>query len=104
MKAEYYYVESTIKPEAVESVGGIVYFRKNIAKVEQSDGGYYWTYYEAKMPYGDFQKYSELLAAENSGEIEQLKQAQSESDDNQLAIMDAIACLYEAFTGYSSES
>lgn len=106
MELQYKYAESTVKPAALEVTEGTVYIRKDITSVtrihEQGDETVYWTYQEAELTPKEFNEYTSLLMAENaikgtndSSNIVQLMAAQETGDTNQLAIMEAIADLYD---------
>ena len=107
MELNYKYAESTIKPAALEVAEGSVYFRKEINSItrssEQGYNTFYWSYPVAQIPPLDFTHYTNLLMPSNtitakndSENIVQLMIEQENSDDNQLAIMEAIADLYDA--------
>ena len=106
MELNYKYAESTVKPNALELTDGTVYIRKDISSITRSSeqGGetLYWTYQEAELTPEEFNQYTSLLMAENaikgtsdSANIVQLMVGQEMGDGNQLAIMEAIADLYE---------
>lgn len=106
MKLEYKYGESTVKPPFIERGYSTVYIHKDIVSEEREnlDGSTttFWTYQEAKMPIEEFDKYIELLMANNaikgvndSENISQLVDGQANGDNNQLIIMEAIADLYD---------
>ena len=70
---------------------------------EQGDKTTYWTYQEAALTPREFNEYTNLLMAENaikgtndSDNIVQLMAGQETGDSQQLAIMEAIADLYDA--------
>ncbi len=90
MEPNYRYSESTIRPEQVEVAGETVYLRKDIkeSKREDMNGGTvsYWTYQEAAMPVEEFNRNSSAL----------LMARQINGDGDRLAIMEAIADLYDA--------
>lgn len=107
MELNYKYSESTVKPAALEMMGGSVYLRKDITSImrtfEQGDKITYWTYQEAELTPQEFNEYTNLLMAENaikgtndSDNIVQLMAGQETGDSQQLAIMEAIADLYDA--------
>ena len=108
MELDYKYAESTVRPTALEiSVAGIVYIRKDIISIvrtsEQGNKITYWTYQEAVLTPQEFNEYTNLLRAENaikgmndSDNIIQLMVGQETGDSKQLAIMEAIADLYDA--------
>lgn len=106
MELNYKYAESTVKPAALELTEGTVYLRKDIASItrssEQSGDTVYWTYQEAALTPQEFNDYTSFLMAENaikgtndSDNIIQIMAGQEIGDGNQLAIMEAIADLYE---------
>lgn len=112
MKIVYKYVESTVKPAALEIEVGTVYLRKDIDSItrtsEQGDETIYWTYQEAALTPEEFNNYTNLLMAENaikgtndSDNIVQIMAGQETGDNNQLAIMEAIADLYDAIATMS---
>lgn len=107
MEINYKYAESTVKPTALEVSVGTVYLRKDITSItrtsEQGDETTYWTYQEAALTPEEFNAYSNLVMAENaikgtndSDNIVQIMAGQETGDNNQLAIMEAIADLYDA--------
>lgn len=107
MELNYKYAESTIKPAALEVAEGSVYFRKEINSItrssEQGDDTVYWTYQEAELTPQEFNDYTNLLMAEytikgknDSENIVQIMAGQEIGDSQQLAIMEAIADLYDA--------
>ena len=89
MEPEYRYSESTIRPQQVEVAGDTVYIRKDIAEVkrENMDGGTisYWTYQEAALSKEEFNQNANAL----------LMSGQKNGDGDRLAIMEAIADLYD---------
>lgn len=106
MTLNYKYAESTVEPAALEIAEGSVYFRKDITSItrssEQGDETVYWVYQEAELTPQEFNNYANLLMAEytikgknDSDNIVQLMIGQENGDGNQLAIMEAIADLYE---------
>lgn len=114
MELNYKYAESTVQPTALEVTIGTVYLRKDITSItrtspydavaaEQGDKTTYWTYQEAELTPQEFNKYTNLLMAENaikgindSDNIVQIMAGQETGDSYQLAIMEAIADLYDA--------
>ena len=113
MEIDYKYVESTIKPAILEVEDGTVYVRKDITSVVRtSKRGHkssYWTYQEAILTPEEFNTYTNLVMAENaikgvndSNNIVQIMTGQETGDNNQLAIMEAIADLYEAIAGMTA--
>lgn len=108
MELKYHYAESTVKPSSLEVGSGTVYLRKNIAELvrtsEQDESVTYWSYDEAKLTPAEFNEYVNIVMAENaikgandSENIVTLMTGQENADSNQLAIMEAIAELYETF-------
>ena len=107
MELNYKYVESTIKPSTLEVAFGTVYLRKDITSITRTfeHGGEtaYWTYQEATLTLQEFNEYTSLVMAENaikgtndSDNIVQIMAGQETGDSQQLAIMEAIADLYDA--------
>ena len=100
MEIVYGYSASTVKPEELETTKSTVYLRKDItSKVEKSEDGTETTwceYKEATLTPAEFAEYQKLLAVQNATDIVTLKSGQETGDANQLAIMEAIADLYEA--------
>lgn len=106
MELTYKYAESTIKPSTIEVNENTVYLRKDISSVVRSFGQdlevVYWTYQEATLTAKEFNEYTNLLMVENaingktdSANIIQIMAGQETGDSYQLAIMEAIADLYE---------
>lgn len=100
MKLEYHTVESTVKPETVESIGDIVYIRKDLSQIthEYGDDVKYWSYKEAIMRRDEFDLYSKLFSIDNAKmpeHISEIIDTQKLDNDNQLTLMNAIADLYE---------
>ena len=106
MEVNYRYAESTVKPNTLEFADCTVYLSKNVTELvrasEQGDNTTYWTYQEAVFTPEAFNEYTKLLMAENaikgandSDNIVSLIVGQEMSDGNILAIMEAIADLYE---------
>lgn len=107
MEPNYRYSESTVGPVAVEvTADGTVYLRKDILSEIRTDtfGNKvtYWTYQEAMMTAEEFAQYSGQLMSlnavkdtDNAANIKQLVAGQESGDFNQMAIMEAIAELYE---------
>ena len=89
MEPTYRYSESTVRPEQVQISSDTVYLRKDIkeSKREDMDGGTvsYWTYQEAAMSTEEFNRNSSAL----------LLKRQLNSDGDMLAIMEAMADLYD---------
>ena len=106
MELDYRYAESTVKPSALEINDGTVYLRKDYSEIvrtsEQSEEVTYWTYQEAQITTQEFNEYVNMLMAQNaikgqndSENIISLMVGQENNDSNQLAVMEAIADLYE---------
>lgn len=106
MELNYKYAESTVQPTALEVTVGTVYLRKDITSItrtsEQGDKTTYWTYQEAQITTQEFNEYVNMLMAQNaikgqndSENIISLMVGQENNDSNQLAVMEAIADLYE---------
>lgn len=106
MELNYKYVESTIKPVALEVHEGTVYLRKEITSIkrtsEQVGDIVYWTYKEAALTQKEFNDYISIIMAENaikgtndSDNIMKIIVGQENGDSNQLIIMEAIADLYD---------
>jgi hypothetical protein len=89
MEIIYRYAESTVIPNAIEICGDTVYLRKDILKFNREDdqGNQipYWSYQEAKFTIEEFNKYANVI----------LVSGQKSDDNDRLAIMEAIADLYE---------
>lgn len=89
MEPTYRYSESTVRPEQVQISSDTVYLRKDIkeSKREDMDGGTvsYWTYQEAAMSTEEFNRNSSAL----------LLKRQLNSDGDMLAIMEAMADMYD---------
>lgn len=107
MEPIYISSESTVKPLAIEVGKRTVWLRKNIVQENRETPGgetmKVWVYDEAKMTPQEFNEWTGLLMAENaikgtkdSENIVQLIAGQETGDGNQLAIMEAIADLYDA--------
>lgn len=89
MDITYRYAESTVRPDAIQINADTVYLRKDISEIIRDDNQEnkisYWTYQEAAMTVEEFnQNASAILIA-----------GQKNGDDNLLAVMEAIADLYE---------
>lgn len=106
MNLEYRKSKSTIKPSEIEKCKNTVYLRKDIVEEihidEDGNETVYFVYQEAKMNSDEFNEYSKLISANNaingtndSTNITNLVSGQENSDSNQLAIMEAIADLYD---------
>lgn len=91
MKLNFRHSESTVKPESVEISSTTVFLRKDIAKEKRTDelgkSTIFWTYQEAKMTPDEFVAYAGLISAKDT--------VSNVTIDNQLAIMGAIADLYD---------
>lgn len=91
MKLNFRYSESTVKPESVEISSTTVFLRKDITKEKRTDelgkSIIFWTYQEAKMTPDEFVAYAGLISAKDA--------ISNVTIDNQLAIMEAIADLYD---------
>lgn len=109
MELNYKYAESTVKPTVLEVTEGTVYLRKEITSItrtpEQGETTEYWTYQEATLTPQEFNEYSSLLMAENtikgtndSDNIIKIMAGQETGDFNLLAIMEAVADLYNIVT------
>lgn len=106
MEPKFRYSESTEKPLSIEMKTDCVYLRKNITTDIRSYNETkttYWTYEEAYFTLAEFNSYANAIAAKNAVEgvnnasnIVEILSQQITGGDNQLAIMDAIADLYEA--------
>lgn len=110
MEPIYVKAESMTKPTEIEFCKHTVFIRKNITSEERTDPfgdvRTYWTYDEAKMAPEEFNKYVEMMSARNaingkndSDNIISLLSGQSNGDNNQLIIMEAIADLYDVIAG-----
>lgn len=89
MEITYRYSESTVKPNVIDICGDTVYLRKNISEFnredEQGNQITYWSYQEANITTEEFNKNANVIL------LSDLKS----SGNDQLAIMEAIADLYE---------
>lgn len=104
----YQYAESTVRPPEIETNANAVYLRKSYEQITRGEGEEqvtYWTYQEAKLTQQEFSEYITMITAENaikgqndSANISSLVSGQSTNEFYQLAIMEAIADLYEAMT------
>lgn len=96
MKPNYLPAESTEKPLAIEMGSDTVYLRKDFIEETRENMDQtvvkYWTYLEAKMSPEEFNQYANVLFADNTTE---LIDGQKNVDNNQLAIMEAFADLYD---------
>lgn len=106
MNLNYILVESSLKPASVEIQKTTVYFRKDFAEQKRTDelGNtcVLWTYQEATMSVEEFNTYANKLisinavkAVNDSENILQLVENGSDSNNNQLILMEAIADLYD---------
>lgn len=104
MELNYRYAESTKKPPVLEVSGCVVYLRKDFSKINKTPeySAVYWAYQEVVLSLGEFNEYISLLMAENaingekdSNNIANMMISQKNNDNNHLAIMEAIADLYE---------
>lgn len=107
MEPKYRYSESTEKPSALEiTSSNTVYLRKDIQSETRTDDQgtdvVYWTYQEAALTAEEFNRYTENLMAlnaikdvDNAANIKQLVSGQEISDFNILAMMEAMAEIYE---------
>ena len=108
MDFNYQYAESTVKPPEIETNGNKVYLRKEFEQItrgEDDEQIVYWTYQEAKLTQQEFSEYINIITIKNaikgqndSANISSLVSGQSTNEFYQLAIMEAIADLYEAMT------
>lgn len=100
MEPIYRYSESTVKPVEIEKGKHSVFLRKDFVEVERTteDGNTmtFWTYQEASMTHEQYNDYISLMQAKNASNIIDLVAGQENGDNNQLAIMEALADLYEA--------
>lgn len=107
MKITYVKSESTVKPDVVSIEKTTVYIRRNIVEdIRTFDDGsktVFYVYEEAKLSHEEFSKYSNEMAAINavrgvddSDNIIRLIANGSDSTNNQLILMEAIADLYDA--------
>jgi hypothetical protein len=99
MEPIYRYSESTVKPVELEKSKRSIFLRKDMVEEERTDNEgnvtTFWTYQEAVMSHDDYNEYISLMQAKNVDNITNLVTGQKNGDDNQLAIMEAIAFLYE---------
>ena len=106
MEPKYIHVESTIKPPSIEMCKNTVYlrtdFKEQIRTDEQGNKTSYWSYQEAALTQEEFNIYASLIASKNAvnsvgvpDNVSQLVVGQEVADSNQLAVMEAIADLYE---------
>lgn len=109
MELKYVQAESAYKPTLVEIKKTTVYIRKDIVEENRTDdlGNKYtmYVYSEATLSHEEFNKYSSELALMNAlnsvnvtKNVSTLVEGQVIGDSNQLAIMEAIADLYEMIT------
>lgn len=91
MQLKYRQSESTVRPEEVEVCANTVYLRKDIEEVVREDDEFdgepqkMWTYQEAAVPKDEFNQ--------NAGAL--MIAAQKTGDGDRLAIMEALADLYD---------
>lgn len=106
MQLNYHYAESTIKQPELEVNGNTVYLRKDFEEItresETTGKITYWTYQEATLTRAEFSQYLNMVTAMNalkgqndSVNISSLVAGQSTSEFYQVAIMEALADLYE---------
>ena len=106
MEPKYRPSESTVKPEAIQMDGDTVYLRNNITEIiredDQGNKTSYWSYQEAVLTQSEFNIYASLIVSKNAinsvsvpDHVSQLVVGQEIADNNQLAVMEAIAELYE---------
>lgn len=85
----YRYAESTVRPETIQIDVDTVYLRKDISEIKRDDDQgnkiSYWAYQEAVMTVKEFNQNANAI----------LISGQKNGDDNLLAVMEAIADLYE---------
>lgn len=107
MELNYIRSESTVKPSTLTIEKKTVYIRTDIKLEERTDpfGNKvkFWVYQEAKLTPEEFDKYSNEIVVKNavdngnnSENIAKIIDGQEVSDNYQLAIMEAIADLYDA--------
>lgn len=102
MEPKYVYSESTEKPKEIEITDfGNVFLRKEISS-ETRDEVVYYTYMEGVLTVEEFNAYASHLTmtnavkgVDNADNIKQLVAGQNSNDFNQMAIMEAIATLYD---------
>lgn len=89
MDLTYRYAESTVRPETIQIDVDTVYLRKDISEIKRDDDQgnkiSYWVYQEAVMTVKEFNQNANAI----------LISGQKNGDDNLLAVMEAIADLYE---------
>ena len=103
MELNYRQTESTVKPDILEITSDTVYVRKNISTIERENGAIvYWVYEEAQLTLEEYSAYMDFLinknaikGANDSDNIAKVMANQESGDENQLAIMEAIADLYD---------
>mgnify|MGYP001072282972 CR=1 FL=1 len=107
MEPKYRYSESTVEPVAIEmTIDNTVYLRKDITSEvrtdEQGNKTVYWLYKEAMLTAEEFNEYAGQVMSlnavkdvDNAKNIRQLVAKQENGDFNQIAIMEAIAEIYE---------
>lgn len=101
MEIKYRYSESSVKPPEVEYNNGYVFLHKDYEQKTYGDSSV-WSYQEAELTQAQYDEYTASLMAENaikgekdSEKITALVEGQETGDGNQLAIMEAIADLYD---------
>jgi hypothetical protein len=110
MNIVYVKSESTVKPDVVSIEKTAVYLRRNIVEeirmYDDVTTETFYVYEEAKLSHEEFSKYSNEIAAINavrgmndSDNIAKLIVNGSDSTDNQLILMEAIADLYDVIAG-----
>ena len=105
MDLNYKNAESNMKPLDVEISKHTAFIRKDIVediRIIDGESIVFYTYKEAKLSINDFNEYLNSLIIKNaiesektSGNITNIVSGQENSDSNQLAIMEAIADLYD---------
>ena len=89
MELKYRHSESSARPNALEIDHNTVYLRKNFVEIERTmdseNSDKFWTYQEAKLSVEEFNKNSTAILLSNM----------RSGDDDRLAIMEAIADLYD---------
>lgn len=103
MDINYRQAESMVKPDILEITSDTVYIRKNINTIERENGSLlYYIYDEAQLTLEEYGAYINFLinknaikGANDSDNIVKVMANQESGDENQLAIMEAIADLYD---------
>lgn len=92
MELKYRNSESSVKPNTLEIDHDTVYLRKNFSEIERAmdpedseTTHKFWSYQEAKLSVEEFNKNSTAILLSNM----------RSGDDDRLAIMEAIADLYD---------